>query len=463
MDQLDEALSNQHSAVDDQAAIQTVSVYTRHKRSCPKRDRPDWARCNCAKWLYVYRNGKSKQISAKTRSWERAEQKARELRDSFDPVTILQKRLQAKTDGETSEVEVDTAVEQFLAEVARLNRAEATCAKYKLTLGRLSKWCATQEKAILFLSELDVATVRRWIHSWKGAPTTLHNQHQRAIAFFNFCMEQGWLKENPAKKIKKVPRQQEATLPFTREQYDALIEATYHYDGRGKRWNGETTNSRRTRTYLNMLRWSGLRAGDGACMAKTSLRDDDSLVLNQEKVKGKNSAPVCVLLPHEVAQELRSVPPSSVTHPDYFFWSCRSKRKSEVSNWEKTFAKVLDKAVELAPKLFLDTNGDRKPAHLHMLRDTFAVEYLLAGMGLEEVSRLLGHSSVRVTQEHYAPWVLERQQRLAANQRAAWESMGLHQASHTPQRSPKITRVHQHHRNLTQRFTPRRKQVRVRG
>ena len=462
MDQLDEAVSNQNSAVDDQAAIQTVSVYTRHKRSCPKRERPDWARCNCAKWLYVYRNGKSRQISAKTRSWERAEQKAREIRDSFDPVTILRRRLQAKTNGQTSEVEVDVAVEQFLAEVARLNRAEATCDKYKLTLGRLSKWCAAQPTSISFLSELNVATVRRWIHSWKGAPTTLHNTHQRVIAFFNFCIEQGWLKENPAKKIRKVPRDQEETLPFTREQYDALIEATYHYDGRGEQRNGGTTNSRRTRAYLKLLRWSGFRAGDGACLAKSKLRDDDSLVLRQAKVKSKNSAPVCVLLPRDVAQELRRVPPSSVTHPDYFFWSNRSKRKSEVSNWEKIFGKVLDKAVELFPKLFLEASGERKPAHLHMLRDTFAVEYLLAGMPLEEVSRLLGHSSVTVTQKHYAPWVLERQQRLAANQRAAWENMGLHQDSHTG-RSPRIARVRQRHRNLTHRFTPRRKQVRGRG
>jgi integrase len=60
-----------------------------------------------------------------------------------------------------------------------------------------------------------------------------------------------------------------------------------------------------------------------------------------------------------------------------------------------------------------------------MMRDTFAVEYLLAGMPLEEVSRLLGHSSVLVTQKHYAPWVLQRQQRLAASQRAAWAAMGI--------------------------------------
>lgn len=76
--------------------VETVKVYTRHKRTCPKRDRPDWARCNCVKWLYVYRDGKCKLTSAKTRSWERAEQKARELRDSFDVTKQLQRQLEAQ-------------------------------------------------------------------------------------------------------------------------------------------------------------------------------------------------------------------------------------------------------------------------------------------------------------------------------------------------------------------------------
>ena len=43
----------------------TVKVSTCHKRTCPKRDRPDWAGCNCVKWLYVYGNGKDSPVSAK--------------------------------------------------------------------------------------------------------------------------------------------------------------------------------------------------------------------------------------------------------------------------------------------------------------------------------------------------------------------------------------------------------------
>jgi hypothetical protein len=106
--------------------IQTVKVYTRHKFSCAKRDRPDWARCNCVKWLYVYREGKYKLISAKTRSWEKAEQKARDLRDSFDPTRQLQRQLEAKINARNGQVEIAHAIDQFVKEVARLNREEAT-------------------------------------------------------------------------------------------------------------------------------------------------------------------------------------------------------------------------------------------------------------------------------------------------------------------------------------------------
>ena len=55
-----------------------------------------------------------------------------------------------------------------------------------------------------------------------------------------------------------------------------------------------------------------------------------------------------------------------------------------------------------------------------MFRDTFAVEMLLAGVPLEQVSILLGHKSVKITEKHYAPWVKARQEQLATSVRKAW-------------------------------------------
>ena len=45
---------------------------------------------------------------------------------------------------------------------------------------------------------------------------------------------------------------------------------------------------------------------------------------------------------------------------------------------------------------------------------------LLAGVPLEQVSMLLGHKSVKITEKHYAPWVKARQEQLEQNVRKAW-------------------------------------------
>ena len=45
---------------------------------------------------------------------------------------------------------------------------------------------------------------------------------------------------------------------------------------------------------------------------------------------------------------------------------------------------------------------------------------LLAGVPLEQVSMLLGHKSVKITEKHYAPWVKARQEQLAVNVRKSW-------------------------------------------
>jgi hypothetical protein len=55
-----------------------------------------------------------------------------------------------------------------------------------------------------------------------------------------------------------------------------------------------------------------------------------------------------------------------------------------------------------------------------MFRDTFAVENLLAGVPIDQVSLLLGHKSVKITEKHYAPFVKARQEQLTASVRKAW-------------------------------------------
>jgi integrase/recombinase XerD len=147
------------------------------------------------------------------------------------------------------------------------------------------------------------------------------------------------------------------------------------------------------------MRHSGLRIGDAVTLARERVKDG-RLFLYTHKTK----VPVRCPLPEAVLTALDNVDPVS---DRFYFWSGTSDKRSITGNWQRRFQKLF----ELAS---LDD------AHPHRFRDTFAVELLLAGISLEQVSILLGHASVKVTERSYAPWVQERQQQLEVAVRKTW-------------------------------------------
>jgi integrase len=59
-------------------------------------------------------------------------------------------------------------------------------------------------------------------------------------------------------------------------------------------------------------------------------------------------------------------------------------------------------------------------SYAHRFRDTFSVELLLAGVPILNVAVALGHTNIAVTQQHYNPWVRDRQLQLEADLLRAW-------------------------------------------
>ena len=150
---------------------------------------------------------------------------------------------------------------------------------------------------------------------------------------------------------------------------------------------------------------------DAATLRRDLLKDNNNLTRVE---RNKTGTGVFVPLPPAVAEMLRALPND---HPDYFFWNPdRMKKTSVVCVFGDWLRAVFDKAGV--------THG-REEMLSHRFRHTFAVENLLANMPIERVSILLGHKTIRTTEKYYSAWVNERQTRLEAEVKNAWEKMAL--------------------------------------
>lgn len=131
----------------------------------------------------------------------------------------------------------------------------------------------------------------------------------------------------------------------------------------------------------------------------------------------------------------------------YWFWTGNGKVQTAIGDWQgrlldlfkdmkvKQFARANKITADEARKQLDAKGGKFAEGHAHRFRDTFAVELLLAGVPLERVSILLGHSSVRITEKHYAPWVRERQEQAEADVKRTWaqDPIALLESKGTPE------------------------------
>ena len=128
---------------------------------------------------------------------------------------------------------------------------------------------------------------------------------------------------------------------------------------------------------------------------------ENKLLLHTEKT----GVHVYCVLPDFVVQAINAAPRSS---EHYFFWTGKSTVHGSKGKWQHRLQRLFQ---------FAGIGG----GHAHRFRDTFVVELLLAGVPLDRVSILLGHSSIRITERHYAPWTRSRQEQIESDLRAAWK------------------------------------------
>jgi integrase len=120
-----------------------------------------------------------------------------------------------------------------------------------------------------------------------------------------------------------------------------------------------------------------------------------------------------------VIAALNSLPPIKRVAPQCFFVASTTKVRTETDKWVRKVKRLNNYVSFTHPK-----TGEPMLFRSHMLRDTYAVEMLKAGVPLEKVSKLLGHKSITITERYYAKWVPERLRLLEEEAVAVMRRMG---------------------------------------
>lgn len=354
-----------------------LNLYRRHTADCKhsKAQNPSaFTKCECPIWCYGNVSGKEIRQAVKLRDWARATKRVEEWEKSGEFKAN-------KTLG--------IAIADYLADCKARAVQDSTIESYAKILSHLRNFLGEKKPIELITLEnvLAFRAGRKYTPLKKGSaergirPNTAIKEIQSVRSFFNFCLSNKWVQENPARKVKQPKERINPTMPFEPEEVQAILDACEKLqDG-----NPETRDLTRLRAKARIL-----------VMLHTGFRISDVVKLRRKDVDPKTGRVRIVSQKTSTAQTgnvgealeyLKQLPNDG----PYFFWNGESKLRSAVGTARLSISRVLKVA---------GVKG-----HPHRFRDTFSVELLKSGADLRTVQKLLGHSSVKMTEKYYLPWV----------------------------------------------------------
>jgi integrase len=395
-------------------SVPNITIFVRHSEGCKYKGDEFSRRCNCRKSLRWFKDKKLHKRSAQTRSWTNAEEVKRSLEDQF-----AGKKPTVDTDKAISE-----AVTVFLKEKSTAGLSHTTVDKYQRLLQRFAVFSEKRNVYTVQVITRDLITefCSEW-PEWYPSTFTRAKLREKLRSFLRYCHQSEWLPR--VLEVTPVKIIEPETQPLTPEEYKRLLDVVYVTVGDGDprrrttksgrgRWQTSMDSSKVQQavySFLQAMRWTGLSIGDTMRLRRDALKYDKVKDIYRITTKRKKTGvPVSNPIPPEVAEDLLKLDNSN---PDYFFWTGNGKVQSATSNWGQRYIAPCFKAAGI------ESDGNMLS---HRLRDTFAVDLLEKGVPMEEVSKLLGHTSIRTTEKHYAKWSKGRQDRLDALVSGTWDT-----------------------------------------
>lgn len=394
-------------------SVPVVTIFVRHSADCKHKGDEFYKQCRCRKHLRWSSNGKQYRQSAKTRAWDQAEKRKKVVEEQFDLGRTAEQAAAAVAPAGRKTLE--QAITTFVTGKANQEIDATVLASHTRELARLQEFMSKRGR--FFPAEITLDDLEAFRATWKSysdSSLTRRVYQTRLNEFLRYCYNDKLIDRVPV--LKPINAEEPPTLPLVGDQYEKLLQAIPKtFDGLNLSKNRPSNES--VRAMIQLMRHSGLAVTDASTLPRADVVYDNKRQLWRVLTsRQKTGTDISVLLSADVSEELLAV---KNDNDQYFFWDGSGQKKDFGGKWSRLISKVFATAFPIPEGH--QKNCPCHPTNSHQLRDTFAVELLVKGVPLEEVSKMLGHTSIKTTEKHYAAWVQSRQDRLDSLVIGAWQ------------------------------------------
>jgi site-specific recombinase XerD len=370
-----------------------ITIFVRHAEGCKYAGDEFSRRCNCRKHFRWTQDATQHRRKAGTRSWEEAEEIKRQLQDQL----AGRKPEQRPEDNVRT---LEQGIRVFLDDKKVQGVTPGVLGKYTRELDRLQTYC--EHHGVFTVQGITRELLTGFCATWEAlypSSYTRSKVRERCRSFLRYCFEAKWLERIPV--LPKIKIEEPPTLPLSDAQFAKLLDTVYGVVPEAAQ--------KKVHALFQLMRWSGLAIRDALTLERNEIQRDKAKGLYRiVTARQKTGTHVSVPIPPAIAQELLEVLNGNTR---YVFWSGNGEEESITKTWAKYYIAPVFKKAGLAGQGHMMS---------HRLRDTFAVDLLSKGVPLEEVSKLLGHESIKTTERHYSKWMKGRQDRLDSLVMGTW-------------------------------------------
>lgn len=208
--------------------------------------------------------------------------------------------------------------------------------------------------------------------------TTINNYIRNIKVFFNYMYDNRYISNNPIRRVKQLKNQRKVVGYIDDTNMNKLL----------KSFDLSKFHEYRDYTIAQLIFDTGMRIGETLLIKEADIDFvKRTILLPADNTKGKKDR--YVFFSQEMLKQLKRWLQYKDRYKQCEYVFCTTKGTVlKISNYETNFKKYGERI-------------GQNDIHPHMLRNNFAKRFLLSGGDIYTLSKILGHSSVTVTEEAY--------------------------------------------------------------